>query len=170
VAKGNETAKSEKAEPTAGHTGDAVAYAMIGVDMDAPEPEALTADPPVWAGFRAQRSAACALADDQDAEHLSLAQCEAISYLVRKSPSGPSLAMLKHLELLKIPADMPRDRALFLANSFRCTMLNAEAFLSAVAAASAPVQEPRRISIPRDESTLELADEPFALTETARSL
>lgn len=137
------------------------------IDLDG---DPLSDDLPVWAGFRAQRSAARALAGDQDTEHLGLAQCEAISYLVRKSPKSPSLAMLKHLELCRIPADMPRGRALFLANSFRCTMLNAEAFLSAVAATSALMPEPRRISIPRDESTLELADEPFALTETARSL
>ncbi|WP_152510172.1 MULTISPECIES: hypothetical protein [unclassified Labrenzia] len=133
-------------------------------------PEPLTQDLSVWAGFRAQRSAARALADDQDAPCLTLQQCASVSFLVRKSPACPAAAMLKHLELVRDPFDGEKLLALFLVETFRSVLLQANHYQSALEAAAAPAPERRRRKVALDETTLELADEPFALTEVARKL
>lgn len=155
-----------------GHFGDAMAYTMIGIDQGKPEPELepepLTQDRAVWAGFRAQRSAARALEDDQNTPCMTLEQCLSISYLVRKSPDCAAAAMLKHLEIMRIPFEWDHVLGLYAAEIFRTVLRKSDAYLVAVEAAAAPAPERRPRKVPLHETTLELTDEPFALTEEAR--
>lgn len=162
------------------HAGDALRYAMMGIGgnpgevyprsevLADPEPEPLTEDLSVRAGFLAQRSAALALADHQDAPCMTLEQCLSISYLVRKSPDCAAAAMLKHLEIMRIPFEWDRVLGLYAAEIFRTVLRKSDAYLAAVEAAAAPAPERRPRKVPLDETTLELTDEPFALTEEAR--
>jgi hypothetical protein len=157
------------------HAGDAMAYVFHALKASenakpdlAQGYEPVTIDLPVWAGFRAQRAAARALADDRDVPCLSFEQCEAMSYLVRKSPNCVGAALLKHLELVGRATDLGTPYALYLADIFRSTMRSTDMLLETMAAVkAAPVVPPK---VPLEDTTLELADEPFALTEAAQRM
>lgn len=137
--------------------------------FDNPETfEPLTEDLDLWAAFRAQRAVARAFANDQDADCFSLEQCQAMVLLIAKSRACPGLALLKHLELSGIKTDLEEPHALFLAEVFRSTFLEGRAYqtrLDALAAPQGPHAPPK---IPIEETSLELVDEPLALTETAK--
>lgn len=128
----------------------------------------LTGDMPLWAGYRAQRAVARALADDQDADHLTLDQCEAMRGLVRKSPDCVPAALIKHLELAGIPAGQNRYRALMLANSFRSTLRFVEVAMALEEEDARPVAEASAPKIPKQDRALQLVDEPLALSDTAK--
>lgn len=131
----------------------------------------LTEDRAVWAGFRAQRAAARALANDADAPCLGLEQCLEMSALVRKNQEVPGLALLKQLELSDVPCTLPLHCALFLVETYRCAMLNADALMAAqIAARAEPAKQPGAPKIPEDERSMQLVDDPFALTETAERM
>ncbi|MBG6173069.1 hypothetical protein IWQ55_001359 [Labrenzia sp. EL_208] len=136
-----------------------------------PEPKPLTEDRAVWTGFRAQRAAARALANDAEAPRLDLEQCLEISALIRKNQEVPGLALLKQLELSDVPCKLPLRCALFLVNTYRCAMLNADALMAAqIAARAEPAKQPGAPKIPVDERSMQLVDDPFALAETAERM
>lgn len=137
-----------------------------------PEPEGdgefdedvLTTDMALWAGFRAQRVVARALANDRDAECLTFEQCEALTYLLRRSPKCIREALAKHLELVALPLDLDNiDMRGLLLEAFRSAFLAVETYFANKAAREAvtPVLEVRKV--PVSETTLELVDEPLAV-------
>ncbi|MEO1110114.1 MAG: hypothetical protein AAFX90_19545 [Pseudomonadota bacterium] len=133
--------------------------------------EPLTDDRPLWTGFRAQLAAARAMANDGEAEHLRLEQCLAMVSLARKDANVPGLALLKQLELSGLPCELPDHCALFLINVFRSTLQNADTLIRAEMAAMAePAKQPGAPKIPEDERSMQLVDDPFALTETAERM
>lgn len=140
--------------------------------FDNPEEfEPLTDDRAVWTGFRAQRAAARAMANDGEAEHLSLEQCLELAVLVRKNNQVPGLAMVMQLKLSGMPCELPEHCVLFLAGIFRGSFLIAEALVNVeIAAMAEPAKDPGPPNIPEDERSMTLVDEPFALTETARRM
>lgn len=139
--------------------------------FDNPEAfEPLTTDIALWAAYRAQRAVARAMADDQDAECLSFEQCDTMSFLVRKSPKCTDAALLKHLELCGKATDLGRIKAECLASQFRTSLLAVDGYLVEIAALMEQPAKVKPPKIPDDESTLQLVDEPLALSETAKKL
>ncbi|TYC51634.1 hypothetical protein FMN50_20350 [Rhodobacterales bacterium] len=158
-------------DPT--HTADATAYALRGMDLGLADLKGTVKpdDPAIWAGYNAQMGSVRWMIGNWDYEvvlGLTLEQCVSISYLVRKSPDCAAAAMLKHLELMRIPFEWDRALGLYAAEIFRTVLRKSDAYLTAVEAAAARKPEPMRRKVPLDETTLELTEGPFALTETAK--
>lgn len=139
--------------------------------FDNPEEfEPLTENIALRAGFRAQRAVARAMMNDQDADCLSFEQCELMSHLVRKSPKCSVAALLKHLELCSKPTDLGRIKAECLAGLFRSSFLAVDSFQAEIEALKQQPAKTERPIIPPLESSLQLVDEPLALSETAKRM
>lgn len=137
-----------------------------------PEFEALTEDMPLSSAFRAQRAGARAMGNDAEAAHLEFKQCEALAYMVRKNAEVPVAALLKQLEISGMACALPEHCTLFLLDIYRATLAAGDRLIAAQIALNeaAAAGDPKPPKIPLEDSTLQLVDEPMALTETAKRM